>query len=190
MNASASRRAHAIESARLMGVPMGERHYADLRVLHGDLRVMATLSIDGAAMPEERSHHLLELSEHHWRKHRFGLWAFREKTSGEFAGYCGIKWTFVEETPVVELAYAFRPETWRRGFASEAAIAALEYGFETVGLDEIFAFTLVTNAQSRRVMEKCGFTYQRDFTHVGTPHALYRQSRAEFSRMRAPHRAH
>jgi RimJ/RimL family protein N-acetyltransferase len=45
---------------------------------------------------------------------------------------------------------------------------------ELLGLDDIVAFTLPTNDASRRVMEKLGFSYERDIEHAGMPHVLYR----------------
>ena len=43
-----------------------------------------------------------------------------------------------------------------------------------MGLEEIIAFTLPDNVGSRRVMEKSGFTYERDIVHAGVPHLLFR----------------
>jgi RimJ/RimL family protein N-acetyltransferase len=186
VNASAPRRAQAIETSRLLGTPLSDRHFAELRLLHSDLRVMATLSADGKPAPESQTHEMLQNSAEHWQKHPFGLWAFRERSNGDFAGYCGIKWTEVDGTLAVELAYAFRFEVWYHGYAHEAAMAALEYGFDAARLDEIVAFTLVSNDRSQRVLERCGFRRDRAITRAGLPHLLYRISRAEFRRKDPP----
>ncbi len=78
----------------------------------------------------------------------------------------------------VELAYAVMAEFWGRGLASEMALASLQLGFAHLGLAEIVAFTLTTNAASRRVMEKIGFRFERDIVHAGLPHVLYRRRQA------------
>ena len=75
---------------------------------------------------------------------------------------------------------------WGHGYATEAARAALEYGFGPAGLAEIVSFTTRTNARSRAVMDRLGMTYDPtdDFDHPMLaadnplrPHVLYRLSR-------------
>jgi RimJ/RimL family protein N-acetyltransferase len=65
------------------------------------------------------------------------------------------------------------PAKQRQGFATEAARAALEFGFSEVGLDEIVSFTWTENAASLRVMEKLGMKRRREFESAGLPHLLY-----------------
>jgi RimJ/RimL family protein N-acetyltransferase len=96
------------------------------------------------------------------------------KPDGEFVGYAGLMRTAVEGTPEVELLYAIRSEFWKDGYATEMATAVVRFAFESAGLSNLVAFTLPTNHGSRRVMEKCGFQYERDIEHGGLPHVLYR----------------
>jgi len=63
------------------------------------------------------------------------------------------------------------------GFATEAALASLRFGFDVCELDEIVAFTMPHNLASRRVMEKLGMEYERDFDRAGPAHVLYRLGR-------------
>lgn len=56
----------------------------------------------------------------------------------------------------------------------------LELGFEHLELPSLVAFTLPTNVRSRRVMEKLGFTFERDIVWSEQPHVLYRLSREEW----------
>jgi ribosomal-protein-alanine N-acetyltransferase len=79
--------------------------------------------------------------------------------------------------PEVEVGYAIVPERWGEGLATEAAAAAVDIAFKRLDLDALVAFTLTTNAASRRVLEKVAFAYDQDFEHVGLPHALYRRHR-------------
>jgi RimJ/RimL family protein N-acetyltransferase len=66
------------------------------------------------------------------------------------------------------------PELWGKGLATEIARALLKIGFEHLGLAQLVAFTITTNHASRRVMEKVGFTFERELAHAGLPHVLYR----------------
>ncbi len=162
-----------LRTARLIGTPAGPGDFADLRRLHSDLLVMATLSADGATFSEEQSRSFLDRAADHWKSHGFGLWTWREQTGGDFVGYGGIKHAIVEDRDEIELAYAITSTHWRKGFATEISIAALKHAFDSTHLDRIVAFTLPHNHASRRVMENCGFTYNRDITHANLPHVLY-----------------
>jgi RimJ/RimL family protein N-acetyltransferase len=162
-----------LTTLRLIGTPAAAGDFADIRRLHGDSRVMATLSADGKIFSEDDSRAFLERSAEHWKSHGFGLWTFRERAGGDFVGYGGIKHAAVEGRDEIELAYAIRSDCWGKGFATEISIAALKLAFDVMHLDRIVAFTLPHNRASRRVMENCGFTYNRDIIHAGLPHVLY-----------------
>jgi ribosomal-protein-alanine N-acetyltransferase len=101
------------------------------------------------------------------------LWWWRERSSGELVGYCGLNRDEVEGEPIVEIGWSVTPGRQGEGFATEAARAALDRGFRRAGLERIVAFALIENVRSRRVMEKLGMAYVRDFERAGLPHALY-----------------
>ena len=110
----------------------------------------------------------------------WGLWAVEVPGVAPFVGFVGLNVPrFMPET--VEAGWRIMKEHWGNGYATEAAREALRYGFEELGLDEIVAFTTVTNTPSRRVMERIGMTHDpaRDFDHPSVPdgplkrHVLY-----------------
>jgi ribosomal-protein-alanine N-acetyltransferase len=158
---------------RIHGTPIAREHFDEIRILHRDPRVTATLSVDGKPFVETDTRVFLNRCETHWRAHGFGLWLLRLNDTDEFVGYAGIKHAMIADRDDVELAYAIRPEFWRTGLATEASKAALKFGFETLRLVRIVAMTLPHNRASRTVMEKCGFSYDREIVHVGLPHVLY-----------------
>ncbi len=158
---------------RLIGTPTAPSDFADLRAIHADPRAMATLSGDGAPFTEDQTRAFLDRAADHWKSYNFGLWTFRDKSTGAFVGYGGIKHTLVEGRDEIELAYAITADNWRKGYASEISRAALDHAFNTLHLSHVVAFTLPHNKASRRVMEHCGFKYQRDITHATLPHVLY-----------------
>jgi len=172
---------HQLNTPRLIGTPAGPDDFPDIRLLHSDPRVMATLSADGATFTEEQTRTFLERAANHWKSHGFGLWTFHEQPGGDFVGYGGIKLAIVEDRDEIELAYAITSNHWRKGFATEIAMAALQHGFETMRLARIVAFTLPHNKASRSVMENCGFTYNRDITHANLPHILYILEACDFA---------
>ena len=118
----------------------------------------------------------------------YGLWAVEVADDGAFAGYVGLLLADFDAdfTPAVEIGWRLAAACWGRGYAPEAARAALAFGFDTLGLDEIVSFTSVENVRSQRVMQKIGMTRDpaEDFEHPGVPaghwlqpHVLYRIAR-------------
>ncbi|MGZ4141422.1 MAG: GNAT family N-acetyltransferase [Actinomycetota bacterium] len=102
-----------------------------------------------------------------WNEQGFGHWAVIRKEDERLLGYEGlaIPRFLPEVLPAVELGYRLDPDAWGRGYASEAGAAALDYGFETVGLDRIIAIYDIANVKSGRVMERLGMRVERDTTH-------------------------
>ena len=74
-------------------------------------------------------------------------------------------------TPCVEIGWRLARAHWGKGYATEGARAALDFGFEKLGLEEILSFTTTTNLRSRRVMERIGMTRraEEDFDHPNLP---------------------
>jgi RimJ/RimL family protein N-acetyltransferase len=115
----------------------------------------------------------------------FGIWAVGLVNGPPFIGMVGLSVPRFEApfTPCVEVLWRLASDQGGRGCATEAARAALTFGFERIGLSEIVAFTTVGNLRSRRVMEKLGMTHTvtDDFLHPALPeghhlrpHVLYR----------------
>jgi RimJ/RimL family protein N-acetyltransferase len=125
----------------------------------------------------------------------FGLWAVEVRASGEFVGFVGLDLPQIEAhfMPAVEAGWRLARPAWGNGYATEAARAALAFGFERLGLEEIVAMTAVGNTRSRAVMERLGMSRDPadDFGHpkvpVGDPlrpHVLYRIAAPEQGRRR------
>ena len=78
-------------------------------------------------------------------------------------GFCGLK--YLTDLKEVDVGYRFLPEYWGRGLATEACAASLEFGFNTLGLDQIIGLVLPGNAASSRVLEKVGMQADGDFLY-------------------------
>jgi len=92
-------------------------------------------------------------------RYGFGFWAVEVRESGDFIGFTGLD-TADAESPFtgVELGWRLARPAWGHGYATEAALAALRYGFDTMGLAEIVAVTAATNLRSQAVMRRIGMT--------------------------------
>ncbi|MGI8612949.1 MAG: GNAT family N-acetyltransferase [Nocardioidaceae bacterium] len=114
----------------------------------------------------------------------FGLWALERRDSARFIGFTGL-------APVrhaiacqgqIEVGWRLAREAWGHGLATEAARAALAYGFDVAGLGEVMSMTAAVNTRSRAVMERLGMRRDPadDFEHPVVPpgplrhHVVYR----------------
>jgi ribosomal-protein-alanine N-acetyltransferase len=157
----------------VVGRPISWDDFEDLCEMHADPAVMATL---GGVRDRAQTVSYLEGNVSHWRRHGFGIYGLRDGTTGRFMGRAGLRWAQVEGAHEVEVAYALRADAWGRGLATATCRELLVLGGRAQLAAEVVAFTLPSNRGSRRVMEKTGFKYEREFEHAGTPHVLYRRS--------------
>ena len=117
------------------------------------------------------------------------MWAVELVGEADFVGTIGLNVPTYDAhfTPCVEVGWRLAAQYWGRGIATEGAWAALEFGFQELGLHEIVSLTTVTNTRSRRVMEKLGMHRDPadDFDHPALPaghplrrHVLYRLAKS------------
>lgn len=100
-----------------------------------------------------------------WERHGFGRWACVDKASNRVIGFAGLK--RLEDIGEVDLGYRLIPEFWGRGLATEASLACVRFGFETIGLDYMIGLVIPGNTGSVRVLEKVGMTYEGMFEYDG-----------------------
>jgi RimJ/RimL family protein N-acetyltransferase len=161
--------------------------------LNADPRVMEHFP---ASLTRSESDALVDRIEAGFAEHGFGLWAVEVLASGGgvgFVGFVGLTVpTFTAHfTPAVEVGWRLAAHAWGRGYATEAARAALDYGFGVVGLAEVVSMTSTTNLASQRVMQRLGMTRDPadDFDHPRLP-VGHRLRRHVLYRLGAPAAAH
>ncbi|UKA50975.1 GNAT family N-acetyltransferase [Arthrobacter sp. FW305-123] len=91
----------------------------------------------------------------------FGLWIV-ETLDGGFMGDCGLTWQSVNGRPELEVGYHVRRDFQGRGYATEAALACLEYARDVVGATQLVAIIHPDNTASRRVAERLGMRHLED----------------------------
>lgn len=125
-----------------------------------------------------------------WQDKHYTLWAVEEKASGKFMGFIGLSWLELPPplSPAVEIGWRLASEFWYQGYATEGARAAMDWGFDECGLDEIVAITVPANIRSQRVMTKLGMQrdLDGDFAHPRLPvdhrlsqHVLFRLQKSK-----------
>jgi RimJ/RimL family protein N-acetyltransferase len=165
---------------------------APFAALNADPRVMEHFP---STLTAQQSNEMVDRHTTLWHERGWGLWAVDRLDTGEFIGFVGLSsptWT-AHFTPCVEVGWRLAAAHWGHGFAGEAAVAAVDWGFDNVAEagTEIVSFTTQGNANSRRVMHKLGFTHTAadDFDHptvVGElrRHVVYRMQRSTWAASR------
>jgi RimJ/RimL family protein N-acetyltransferase len=141
-----------------------------LAAINADPEVMRFIGT-GARLDRGRSDQLLARFAREWEECGFGLWALQERTAPDaLLGFCGLSVpTFLPEVlPAVEVGWRLARDAWGRGVATEAARAALAFGFGAAGIAEIIAIVDPRNARSLRVCAKLGMTPRADRVHPVT----------------------
>ncbi|NEM98504.1 GNAT family N-acetyltransferase [Pontibacter burrus] len=129
----------------------------------------------------EESRNAIEFIRQQYLENGIGRWAVIEKETNCFVGWAGLK--YVKETTnchtnFYDLGYRFIKRFWGNGYATEAAEASIDFGFEQLKLKDIYAMVDVNNGASRRVLEKVGLTFIETFDLNGNAHNWFRISRA------------
>jgi RimJ/RimL family protein N-acetyltransferase len=100
--------------------------------------------------------------EYHRSGSGFGYWVVIEKSSGDFMGWFHLRPNRNDQS-VVELGYRLGKKYWGRGYATEGSKALIQYGFDRLNLEQIFAHAIQNNAPSIRVMEKIGMRFIKQY---------------------------
>lgn len=109
----------------------------------------------------------------HPRHPELGLWSTVLKENERYIGRCGLlPWT-IDEQFEVEVAYLIDQAYWRKGLATEAALAIRDYGFHNLGLKRLVSLIDAENVASIRVAEKIGMTFEKASRDEIGPFQLY-----------------
>ena len=145
-----------IETDRLRIRSLAESDLDALHAIYGDAETMRYIGRWGRPTESpEGTARVLAWLQRHEALHGFGLWALDERDGDPMVGVAGLLW---EEGhgPDVEVVYLVRRDRWGRGYATEAARAALEQAHGPLGLPRVIALAYPDNLASQRVMAKSG----------------------------------
>lgn len=90
-----------------------------------------------------------------YREHGLGMYRVEPRDGGPVLGVCGL--VRRDGLPHADLGFAFFPEHWGRGYASEAGAAVVAHARRALGLGTLLAIAAADNRGSIRVLEKLGF---------------------------------
>jgi [ribosomal protein S5]-alanine N-acetyltransferase len=122
----------------------------------------------------------IERNRSRYESDGYGLWAMLLKDSGELIGDCGCFLRDVAGRDEIEIGYHVRRDLWGNGYATEAALACMEYSFARLGAARVISMIRPENTQSRRVAEKNGLTCEKIIFWRGYDHCVYAKGRQHF----------
>jgi len=167
-----------IRTKRLILRPWQESDLPLFAIMNSDPKIMEYIP-SGLQSAEESNQYAQSIIEH-FKKRGWGKWAVSEINGADFIGYIGLCYVDYEApfTPAVEIGWRLAFDFWNKGYATEGALAALKYAFETINLQEVVAVTPQQNFRSIAVMKKIGMVHNEfdDFDHPKLPqdHELHR----------------
>lgn len=137
--------------------------------------------------PRERAERAYNVFQQNWKNHGYGGWLITDKVTGQLMGECNFD---TEETADVELGYSLAKSFWGKGIATEAASAAVRFGFEEAKLERIIAVVVPENVASWHVLEKIGFVFEKEAHLYGFDVAYYGIRRDQFQQAESFYKVH
>ncbi|HSM96760.1 MAG TPA: GNAT family N-acetyltransferase [Rhizomicrobium sp.] len=142
-----------LETERLILRGWEPRDFEPLAAIHADPEVMTFL---GPVQEPGDAWRSLSSLIGHWALRGYGKWAVERKSDGAMMGRVGL--INPEGWPGVEVGWTLGKQYWGKGYASEAAEAAIRYGFLTQPLDRIVSCIDPANIPSQNVARRVGET--------------------------------
>ena len=118
----------------------------------------------------------------HYVENGIGRWAIVDKKTNDFIGWTGLKYeqNLRENFSYYDLGFRLRSKYWGKGIATEAAIECLNYGFDTLNLDEICAAVNIDNLASNKILRKIGLRFIETFEFEGISCNWYKIKKREW----------
>ena len=113
---------------------------------------------DGTPITWEESVQWLDVTARNYQTRGYGMFAVEDLTTRSLVGCCGL--VHPGGQVEAEIKYAYERAVWGRGYASEIAVALVDYGARVLGLEEIIATVAPENTASQRVLANAGFEFR------------------------------
>ncbi|MFK7972445.1 MAG: GNAT family N-acetyltransferase [Bacteroidia bacterium] len=154
-----------IETERLIIRPFTLDDIEAAYIMNLDAAVSKLTGDGGVVSRAETARRIKEDVLGDYQKYGYGRLAVELKSEQKFIGFAGLK--YLDDLDEVDLGYRFMKAYWGKGFATEAALACLDFGFNTLSLQRIIAWVLPANTASIHVLEKVGFHYEKEVEEDG-----------------------
>ncbi len=173
-----------IETERLI---IREIVFTDIDVmfeLHSDPEVHRYLG-NNIITNREKIEETIEFLRQQYNDFGVGRWAMIEKKTNEFIGWTGLEFVTKEinkHKNFYDLGYRLLKRFWGQGFATESAVASVNYAFNRLKAMEIYAMADIENEGSNKILKNVGLKFIETFDHEGVKHNWYKLERAKYKK--------
>lgn len=172
-----------LETERLLLRKLEDSDYERLFLLDSDPEVMKYIGVP-VLTDISQSKDIVRMIQKQYEENGIGRFAVIEKESNLLIGWSGLKFLTKEingYNNVYELGYRFLPEYWGKGYAMESAKASLDYGFNDLNIDVIYALAHSENDGSNHILQKLGFERTGEFAEPDGICFWYELTREKYS---------
>lgn len=155
----------------------------DFEAWHQILSDQETMQYYPKAFDQDKTRSWIQWNLDNYKRYGFGLWAVILKDTNRFIGDCGITMQNIhgDGNLFPEIGYHTDKKFWRNGYATQAAKACLNYGFENKNFDEMFSYQKWINVPSRKVAEKIGMSLREEYAdEENTKTSVYSITKTEY----------
>ncbi|WP_228445549.1 GNAT family N-acetyltransferase [Chryseobacterium nakagawai] len=170
-----------IETQRLILREFEDADFEQVFLMDSDPEVMKYLGKPVINVDESKE--AIKMIQKQYEENGVGRLAVIEKESDLMIGWSGLK---LLKQPInghvntLDLGYRFIPEFWGKGYAIEAARASLNYGFNELDADAIYAYADSGNTGSNYILKKLGFKNTEEFEDSGVKCLWYELKREKY----------
>ncbi len=163
-----------IETKRLL---LREMCLSDMEALSSILQDENVMYAYNGAFSDGETIDWMQKQLQRYKEYGFGLWGMFLKSTGEMIGQCGITMQEYKRTQIPEIGYLLARKYWHKGYATEAAAACREYGFNVLCFDALYSIIRDTNIASQNVALRNGMiltdTIIKHYRGVDMPHMVF-----------------
>jgi [ribosomal protein S5]-alanine N-acetyltransferase len=149
----------------------------DVDALHDVLGDPHTMRFYPHPFTRDETSRWIERNRERYQRDGFGLWGLILRDSGELIGNCGLTIQRVDGVDEVEVGYHVNRRYWRRGLATEAALACRDHAFGPLGLERLIAIILPENEPSQGIARNLGLAVEKESDHAGLRHLIFAMAR-------------
>lgn len=146
-----------LETARLILRPPAREDFAAWSDWAADEEAMKHL---GGVLPPAAVWRSIRIMAGNWALDGYSMFSVIEKTTGRWIGRLG-PWQ-PHDWPGTEVGWGLVREAWGKGYATEGAVATIDWAFDNLGWTEVIHTIVPENANSQAVAKRLGSTILRD----------------------------